>query len=363
MKLISRNRSFLLLGALSLFAMTSCGSSTPASTSFIFQASTFYEGTTYKLNLKGMSDQSCTLVCDQAETPLNLSGKWTFDNNSGYSFDFGEDQRILSGYNSYSKNHYVNYTLDLTSSVSIRLMMTYADSSFTPSSSYVDPYDVASGVTLYTGNSVTTEEEIKFRDFGDGTFDVISFGSSEIFDYGTYSDDNGTRTYTFSDGTTAERESGLGSNNYRVIYTTYSQSFFGQTAYQNELYHLSGDMTLDEAFPDPRGSVMYEFTGTNKEEFVNMVTTYAAGSVNADLTLYKNDTTSSYELSIILDGDSWYSETGTWIEENTTLTFTSEDATVPSWTGSSTGNFDYTITKSSFFGDPTVVVFHFDLAA
>ncbi|HHT66892.1 MAG TPA: hypothetical protein GX010_01495 [Erysipelotrichaceae bacterium] len=369
MKVLKRQYLVAFFVCLAMLTVTGCntgGGKKEASTAFLYSASTFYEGTTYKLNLKGLDDNTCTLTCLQAETPIDLEGTWAFSQTNGYSFDFGNKAKVLSGYNSYTKVHYSNYTINLTATEKIRLMMTYSDDTFVVTDSYVDPYDVVQGVCVYEGNAKTTKELIKLRDFGDGTFDVISYGSQNIFDYGTYVDADGVRTYTNKEGTTFVRDVGEGTGNYRIVYITSVKMMFGSTNYENKLYHLSGDLDLDAAFPDPRGDKIYIFKGTNTNEFKERMDTYAAGSVEADLILFRNADSQQYELNIQVGTSDWFNQKGNWIEEGGVITFTSNDRNPVTWTGSATGNFDYVVQKSQpgppgMGGGTIEVTFHFTL--
>ena len=156
---------------------------------FLFSAEQFYNGTTYKLNLSGMSDGSCTLNCVQASPQLALEGSYEFTEGKGYSFDF-DGQTLQSGYNDATQEHYLIYDLAMTSS-----------------------YD-------HTG----------------------------LFYYGDVKDEGGTKTYVTYDGETEmERvESDIVSGAYYVSYPTSSGPF---STKQNYMFYLNGS-TFEEAFPD-----------------------------------------------------------------------------------------------------------------
>ena len=363
MKPMNKKIVSTLLCGLAMASLAGCGGGQQsgggsATTEFIFQAQHVDEGTTYKLNLKGFSDKKASLVCAQASPKIELNGTWDFDAAKGYSFDFGSQATILAGYNAYTKQHYSLYNAKLSDSINLRLMMTYADESFAPGSGYVDPYDSVAGETLYEAKLTNTDETIKLRDYGDGTFDLMSFGENAIFNYGSYSDASGERVYTLDDESKLTREVGKGNNNYRV---KYSQAGSKETV-DTYIYHLSGDLDVDHAFPDPRGEKVHIFNATNTVEVEGRPTSYAPGDMKGELVLWRNETSSQYELKIVAGGSTWLSETGLWAEENSTIVFTPDGMGATPWTGS-VGEFDHEVTKEGSKGaEPTLVNFHFTLA-
>ena len=349
MKKIQKNLSAIFLGVIALSALVGCGGkkqNSSADPQFKFTYQTFIDGTTYKINLKGMPDGSATFKCAQAETPIDQKGTWKFDNNSGYTFDFGESFKVLCGYNAFSKSFYINQTVQFTAAQSERIQMTLKDESFQPSASYVDPYDAASA-KLFKGAFFVGGEEIKLRDFGDGNFDLMSFGSKALFNYGTSKVDSGSglTVYETHDGQSLIVEKGQGENNFRIDYMTESSDPFGpKYQYHNYLYSMSGDKSVDEAFPDPRGEILHQWTGTNTNEFKERVTMIAPGTLDAKLNLYKNaQNAQEYELVVLLNGDYWLQEKGTWAEASNVITLTVEGgASVLAETEVKVGvNFDY----------------------
>lgn len=217
---------------------------------FLFSAEQFYNGTTYKLNLSGMSDGSCTLNCVQASPQLALEGSYEFTEGKGYSFDF-DGQTLQSGYNDATQEHYLIYDLAMTSSYDHTMLMTYKDADFTPGAGYVDPYEAAADMVYETlspeEGGIEGDEVFKLLDNGD-SFYLFSYGEEGLFYYGDVKDEGGTKTYVTYDGETEmERvESDIVSGAYYVSYPTSSGPF---STKQNYMFYLNGS-TFEEAFPD-----------------------------------------------------------------------------------------------------------------
>ena len=332
------------------FVFSGCGGK--ATQEFVFGADTYYGGKTYKLNLTGMSDGSCTLKCAQTSPAFEIAGTYEFSDTEGYKFDFGDKADILCGFNEYTKNHYIIYDFEITSSYSEMLMLTCLDTDFVPGDSYVDQYDAAAE-NLYEGE-FTGGEPIKLRDYGT-TFNVMSFGENAVFDHGTVAEENGVPVYTLSDGeTTMKREeSATVPGAYRLAYE-YGDSKGTETYY---LYDLNGH-DKDEAFPDPRGEVQYTFTGEN----TTAAGTVAIGGLDCTLELWFNSDTGEREYEMLaLDGTSVYlEETGTWVleEDGDTVTFTPDDSgggKGPGGGGFPGGDMPFTLSLSSLSAEEEVV--------
>ena len=332
------------------FGIAGCGEE--PTQEFLFSADTFYNGKTYKLNLSGMSDGTCTLKCAQTSPAFEIDGTYEFSETTGYTFDFGDGEDVLCGFNDYTQSHYIIYDLDLDSDYSTTLMLTCKDTDFVPGDSYVDQYDAAAEY-LYEGE-FSGGEVIKLRDYG-STFDIMSFGSNAVFDHGTVAEEGGKRVYTLSDGTTKmeREESASVSGAYRIAYE-YGSSKSSETYY---LYNLNGN-DKDEAFPDPRGYVMYMFTG----ESITDAGTIKAGDLDCTISLWYNESTQErvYETIAVEGTTEWASETGKWTVDGDTVTFTpdssggskgskdgGEDEGSSSYTGSLSKGFEFTLSKQN----------------